>query len=161
MGLSSILISVRHRLPVTIAWSTPGAALLATTGAPAGGWPVAVGAFVVVGGLLLLTAAIPWLGRLVAAIPTSIAQAMLGGVLVPLCLVPVRAVVESPAIVGPVLVVWVARLAWRPRWAAAVAIAAALAVAVGFRSAGTAGRRGRTGPDGHTGGFGRWRDGSG
>ena len=161
MGLSSILISVCHRLPVTIAWSTPGAALLATTGAPAGGWPVAVGAFVVVGGLLLLTAAIPWLGRLVAAIPTSIAQAMLGGVLVPLCLVPVRAVVESPALVGPVLVVWVARLAWRPRWAAAVAIAAALAVAVGFRSAGTAGRRGRTGPDGHTGGFGRWRDGSG
>lgn len=132
MGLSSILISVRHRMPVTVAWSTPGAALLATTGAPAGGWPVAVGAFVVVGALLLLTAAIPWLGRLVAAIPTSIAQAMLAGVLVPLCLVPVRAVVESPAIVGPVLLVWVAMLAWRPRWASAVAIAAALAVAVGF-----------------------------
>jgi len=132
MGLSSILISVRHRMPVTVAWSTPGAALLATTGAPAGGWSVAVGAFVVVGALLLLTAAIPWLGRLVAAIPTSIAQAMLAGVLVPLCLVPVRAVVESPAIVGPVLLVWVAMLAWRPRWASAVAIAAALAVAVGF-----------------------------
>ncbi len=132
MGFSSILISVRHRMPVTVAWSTPGAALLATTGAPAGGWPVAVGAFVVVGALLLLTAAIPWLGRLVAAIPTSIAQAMLAGVLVPLCLVPVRAVVESPAIVGPVLLVWVAMLAWRPRWASAVAIAAALAVAVGF-----------------------------
>jgi len=132
MGLSSILISVRHRMPVTVAWSTPGAALLATTGAPTGGWPVAVGAFVVVGALLLLTAAIPWLGRLVAAIPTSIAQAMLAGVLVPLCLVPVRAVVESPAIVGPVLLVWVAMLAWRPRWASAVAIAAALAVAVGF-----------------------------
>ncbi len=132
MGLSSILISVRHRMPVTVAWSTPGAALLATTGAPAGGWPVAVGAFIVVGGLLLLTAAIPWLGRLVAAIPTSIAQAMLAGVLVPLCLVPVRAVVDSPAIVGPVLLVWVAMLAWRPRWASAVAIAAALAVAVGY-----------------------------
>ncbi len=132
MGLSSILISVRHRLPVTIAWSTPGAALLATTGAPSGGWPVAVGAFVIVGVLLLLTAAIPWLGRLVAAIPTSIAQAMLAGVLLPLCLVPVRAVVESPAIVGPVLLVWVLMLAWRPRWASAVAIAAALAVAVGF-----------------------------
>jgi benzoate membrane transport protein len=132
MGLSSILISVRHRMPVTIAWSTPGAALLATAGVPAGGWPVAVGAFVVVGGLLLLTAAIPWLGRLVAAIPTAIAQAMLAGVLMPLCLVPIRAVVESPAVVGPVLVVWVAMLAWRPRWASAVAIAAALAVAVGF-----------------------------
>lgn len=132
MGLSSILISVRHRMPVTVAWSTPGAALLATTGAPGGGWPVAVGAFVIVGALLLLTAAIPWLGRLVAAIPTSIAQAMLAGVLLPLCLVPVRAAVESPAIVGPVLLVWVLMLAWRPRWASAVAIAAALAVAVGF-----------------------------
>ena len=132
MGLSSILISVRHRMPVTVAWSTPGAALLATTGAPAGGWPVAVGAFIMVGALLLLTAAIPWLGRVVAAIPTSIAQAMLAGVLVPLCLVPVRAAVESPVIVGPVLLVWVAMLAWRPRWAAAVAVAAALIVAVGF-----------------------------
>lgn len=132
MGLSSILISVRHRMPVTVAWSTPGAALLATTGAPGGGWPVAVGAFIMVGALLLLTAAIPWLGRVVAAIPTSIAQAMLAGVLVPLCLVPVRAAVESPAIVGPVLLVWVAMLAWRPRWAAAVAVAAALIVAVGF-----------------------------
>ena len=131
MGLATILISVRHRMPVTVAWSTPGAALLATTGAQAGGWPVAVGAFAVVGGLLLLTAAIPWLGRLVAAIPTSIAQAMLAGVLVPLCLVPVRAVVATPLIVGPVLLVWVAMLAWRPRWAAAVAIAAALAVAIG------------------------------
>ncbi|MCC6498615.1 MAG: benzoate/H(+) symporter BenE family transporter [Propionibacteriaceae bacterium] len=146
MGLATILLSVRYRMPVTVAWSTPGAALLATTGAPAGGWPVAVGGFVVVGGLLLLTAAIPWLGRAVAAIPTSIAQAMLAGVLVPLCLVPVRAVVADPAVIGPVIVVWVAMLAWRPRWAAAVAIAAAMVVAVGALLAG--GRAGSLPPPG-------------
>jgi benzoate membrane transport protein len=46
MGLLSIVFSIRWRMPVTIAWSTPGAALLVATGAPAGGYPVAVGAFI-------------------------------------------------------------------------------------------------------------------
>src|SRR5437764_14002858 len=39
MGLLSIMFSLRWRMPVTIAWSTPGAALLVATGAPAGGYP--------------------------------------------------------------------------------------------------------------------------
>ncbi|MEN0069813.1 MAG: benzoate/H(+) symporter BenE family transporter, partial [Propionicimonas sp.] len=130
MGAVTILLSLRYRIPITVAWSTPGAALLATTGVTDGGWPAAVGAFCVVGVLLALTGVIPWLGRLVAAIPTPIAQAMLAGVLVPICLAPVRAVVDAPAVVGPVLLVWVAMLAWRPRWAAAVSIGVALVIAV-------------------------------
>ncbi len=130
MGAATILLAVRYRTPITIAWSTPGAALLATTGVVEGGWPAALGAFAVVGVLLVLTGIVPWLGRLIAAIPTSIAQAMLAGILVPICLAPVQAVLETPAVVAPVLVVWVVMLAWRPRWAAAVAIAAALLIAV-------------------------------
>ena len=45
MGLCGILLSLRTRMPVSVAWSTPGAALLASSGAIAGGFPVAVGAF--------------------------------------------------------------------------------------------------------------------
>src|SRR5690242_20119421 len=45
----------RHRIPLTLAWSTPGAALLASTGVVHGGWPAAVGAFLVTGALLVIT----------------------------------------------------------------------------------------------------------
>lgn len=49
MGLACIVLSWQTRLPITAAWSTPGAALLATTGTVDGGWPAAVGAFLVTG----------------------------------------------------------------------------------------------------------------
>ena len=49
MGVGSIAFSWRTRLPVTMAWSTPGAALLAGATVPGGGYADAVGAFVVAG----------------------------------------------------------------------------------------------------------------
>ena len=84
MGLGSILLAVWSRQPITIAWSTPGAALLASTGAVEGGWPAAVGAFLVVGLLVVATGLIPALGDLIARIPPAVAQAMLAGVLLDL-----------------------------------------------------------------------------
>ena len=50
-------LAVRHRTPITLAWSTPGAALLASMAGVAGGWPAAVGAFAATGalGLLVIT----------------------------------------------------------------------------------------------------------
>jgi len=125
-GLGILWLTRRHRLPLTLAWSTPGAAVLASGGAVAGGWPAAVGAFVVVAGLILLTALWPALGRLVAAIPAAIAQAMLAGVLLSLCLAPVRGVVDHPWIVAPAVVVWLALLRLAPRWAVPAAFATAL-----------------------------------
>ncbi|MFL6172178.1 MAG: benzoate/H(+) symporter BenE family transporter [Marmoricola sp.] len=97
----------RHRIPLMLAWSTPGAALLVSSGAVHGGWPAAVGAFVVVGGLVLLTALWPVLGDLIAAIPAPIAQAMLAGVLLDICLEPVKVFVDRPGLVAPILAVWV------------------------------------------------------
>ena len=63
MGLGCIVFSLRTRMPVTMAWSTPGAALLATTGAAAGGFAGAVGAFAVCGVLLALCGAVPRLEK--------------------------------------------------------------------------------------------------
>lgn len=128
MGLATIVLSWRYRIPITVAWSTPGAALLASTPAPAGGWPLAVGAFVVTGLLLLATAAVPALGDLLAKVPFPIAQAMLAGVLVPLCLRPVAATAADPGLMWPILVAWVVVLAIRPRWATPAAIAVAIVV---------------------------------
>lgn len=96
MGIATVLLALSRRIPITIAWSTPGAALLAGTGAVTGGWPAAVGAFMVVGVLIVLTGLWQQLGQLIGRIPHELAQAMLAGVLLPLCLAPVRAVGTSP-----------------------------------------------------------------
>ena len=77
-GITAFL-SIRHRLPIVAAWSTPGAALIAASvGVPMG---AAVGAFFLAAVLLLLTAAIRPLSVLTEKIPTAIGSAMLAGVL--------------------------------------------------------------------------------
>ncbi len=125
-SLGMLWLSLRHRIPVTLAWSTPGAALLATSTGVTGGWSAAVGAFVATGVLILLTALVPRLGDLVAAIPHSLARAMLAGVLLPLCLAPVTALVDSPAAVAPLVVTWLVLLRLAPRWAVPGALLVAL-----------------------------------
>ena len=79
MGLCGILVSLRLRLPVSVAWSTPGAALLATTGAIPGGFPAAVGAFLLAGLLIVLAGLFRPLGRWVAAIPAAAGERDAGG----------------------------------------------------------------------------------
>jgi benzoate membrane transport protein len=127
-GLLMSALALWTRLPLTLAWSTPGAALLVSTGPVDGGWPAAVGAFALTGVLLALTGVVPWLGRLAAAIPVPLAQAMLAGVLLQLCLAPFTAFADAPWAVGPVILVWLAGTRWAPRWAVPLALAAALAV---------------------------------
>ena len=69
VGLGVLVLAWRSRVPLTLAWSTPGAALLAASVVPDGGWPAAVGAFLGAGLLLALTGMVPALGRLMARIP--------------------------------------------------------------------------------------------
>ncbi|MFI6869933.1 benzoate/H(+) symporter BenE family transporter [Nocardia sp. NPDC050406] len=126
-GVGILLLSRRYRMPITLAWSTPGAALLASTGAVVGGWPAAVGAFVVTGVLIVVTGFWQRLGALIAAIPVEIAQAMLAGVLLPLCLAPMKALTVSPAVVVPVIVVWLVLQRFAARWAVLAAFAVAAA----------------------------------
>lgn len=132
-GVLAIVLGLVHRLPVPMAWSTPGAALLVSTGAVDGGWAAAVGAFAVTGGLLAVIGLVPALGRLVTRIPTEIAQAMLAGILLQLCLAPFAALADSPAYVAPVVLAWLAATRFRPRWAVPVALLVAVA-AIGVSS---------------------------
>lgn len=113
MGLVTIVSSWATRMPIPIAWTTPGLALLATTGAVAGGFPAAIGAFIAVGVLIMLTGLWSPLGRLVAAIPKPIASGMLAGILLKLCLAPFMAIGKAPWVAGAVLLTWliVGRLA--------------------------------------------------
>ncbi|MGO2745656.1 benzoate/H(+) symporter BenE family transporter [Microbacterium sp.] len=128
MGIACVILAWRYRMPITVAWSTPGAALLAATGAVEGGWPAVTGAFLVVAALTVLAGLWPGFGRLIARIPASIAQAMLAGVLLPLCLAPITGLAQNPWGVLPVLVTWLIFLRFAPRWAVPMAFVAAAAV---------------------------------
>lgn len=137
MALACVVLAWRYRMPITVAWSTPGAALLVATGTVEGGWPAAVGAFLVTAALILLTALWPALGALIARIPPSIAQAMLAGVLLPLCLAPITGLVVNPWGVVPVVLTWLVFARLAPRWAVPLAfVAAAVVVAVSLISDG-------------------------
>src|SRR6202012_4896199 len=95
---SALILSLRYRMPVITAWSTPGAALIASTsGVP--GLRAAVRAFVLSAILILLTAAIRPLSRLIERIPGSIAAAMLGGILLHLVVAMVDQVPQQPLLV--------------------------------------------------------------
>ena len=129
IGLAGVALSFALREPVSAAWSTPGAALLASTGAVEGGWPAAVGAFLLANALLIAAGLVKPLGRAVAAIPGSLANAMLAGVLFGLCLAPVKAFVETPTAAAIVIAVWLVVLRFRRVYATpAAALAAALVI---------------------------------
>lgn len=82
MGLCTLLPSLYLRKPVMVAWSTPGAAVLATAGL-AGGFSMAeaVGAFMVCAALITLFGATGWFERVMQRLPLAIASGLLAGVL--------------------------------------------------------------------------------
>jgi benzoate membrane transport protein len=125
MGVGGVLLSLRARQPISVAWSTPGAALLATTGTAEGGFAHAVGAFLVCGALIVLAGLWKPLGRWVAAIPAPLANAMLAGVLLSLCVAPVRAVAEAPLLGLPVVLAWAVMARVKRLYAVPVAVAVA------------------------------------
>lgn len=130
MGAGCILFSLRYRMPITMAWSTPGAALLASASRPHGGFRDAVGAFIVCGVLLALTGLVKPLGAAVRKVPTPLAGAMLAGVLVHLCVAPFTALAHSPLQVAPVLLTWLVLLRIARRWAVIGALGACVIVMV-------------------------------
>lgn len=79
-GISGLILSLRYRMPILTAWSTPGAALLAIslTGTSL---PEATGAFVFCALLLALTGLTGWFEKVSHLIPDALGSAMLAGIL--------------------------------------------------------------------------------
>lgn len=125
LGLLNTIVVWRMRIPLSFAWSTPGAAFLMTLPPIEGGYPAAIGAFVLTGLMILAAGLIRPLAKAIAGIPAPIAAAMLAGVLFNLCLAPVRAVGELPALALPILAVWVLGLRLARRYAVPLAVVAA------------------------------------
>jgi len=123
MGLCGLWLAATRRMPISVAWSTPGAALLIASGETLDGFDAAVGAFVVSGALLLLAGLVRPLGRAIEAIPSCLANAMLAGILLTLCLAPVQALAFDLSLAAPLLLTWwlVGRV--RRLWAVPAALA--------------------------------------
>ena len=130
-GSLSILLSWRFKMPLSVVWSTPGAALLAGSSLSGIGFNNAMGGILVCGLLLALTGLWPRLGEIVSAIPKSIASAMLAGVIFSFCVAPFAASAQYPMLVLPVIAAWIILYWLAPLWASPVAIVLAFTL-IGF-----------------------------
>jgi benzoate membrane transport protein len=125
---TALFLSVRYRMPIITAWSTPGAALIASTsGVP--GLRAAVGAFVLSAVLILLTAAIRPLGRLIEKIPPGIAAAMLAGILLRLVIAMIEQVPLAPLLVLPLIALFLVTRLVLPALASLIVLAAGAGLA--------------------------------
>ena len=127
IGLPGAVLSWRLKMPVVLAWSTPGAALLAASTLGLG-WPTAVGAFVIAGLLMVLTGLVPALGRLAERIPAAVASAMLAGVLLPFCLKLFLVFPADMGLAAGLLAVFLIMRRVAAAWALPVVLLAAFAV---------------------------------
>ncbi len=126
-AIGSMLLSTWKKVPIVLAWSTTGAALIAaSTGI---NMNEAVGAFILAGGLLALTAAVPPINRAVSSIPTGIASGMLAGVLLPFCLAVASYAVSDWPIVLPLIAVFLIVRLLSPLYAVLAALATGLVIA--------------------------------
>jgi benzoate membrane transport protein len=121
-GLLSTVLSYRYKMPISIVWSTPGAAFLAASAGLGLEFDQAVGGFLLSGLLLTITGLWPALSRLVQKIPASIASAMLAGILFVFVINTVRAAVDYPLLVIPFVLVWFVLNRIATVWATPVAI---------------------------------------
>lgn len=136
-GAVAIGLSLVTRMPVSIAWTTPGLALLISVGGTAGGFADAVGAFILAGLMIAFAGLWPRLGALVVAIPKPIASAMLAGVLLKLCLAPFIALKALPVTAGAVILVWLILMRFARSAAVPVAALVALVSTIALAPPGT------------------------
>ncbi|MCC2618140.1 benzoate/H(+) symporter BenE family transporter [Aestuariibacter halophilus] len=116
MGVGSFALSWVYKRPLIIAWSTPGAALLAVS---LGGYSLAqaTGTFVMVGVMLLATGLSGLSDTLTRRIPPALGGAMLAGILLQFGLKTFSAMATAPWMVGAMVVCYIVLKGWRPRLA--------------------------------------------
>ena len=130
MGLCSAIPSLILKKPVMVAWSTPGAAVLATAGL-AGGFSMAeaVGAFIVCAALITLAGATGWFERVMNHIPMALASALLAGVLARFGLQAFSAAQTALPLVVLMLASYVIARRLLPRYAVPVTLVAGVTFA--------------------------------
>lgn len=128
MGLTGIVFSLRYRVPIVTAWSTPGAAMLITTAADVS-MAEAIGAFLICAGLIVVFGFTGWFERLMNYLPLSLAAGMLAGVLLPFGLNVFTAMQTQFWMVSAMFLVYVLMRCTVPRYAVITALAVGILIA--------------------------------
>ncbi|MCT6701075.1 benzoate/H(+) symporter BenE family transporter [Rheinheimera sp. 4Y26] len=125
MGITCIGFSWYFKAPVLTAWSTPGAALLASSLTDVS-LAEAVGVFMFSAVLTLLLGLSGWFDKLSSRIPLPIAAAMLAGILFKFGLAIFISLPDAPVLVLTMLGVFLAAKRWWPRYAVPLVLMAGL-----------------------------------
>lgn len=121
MAIGCIGLSLRYRVPVMIAWSTPGAALLITS-LPGVPYSEAIGAYIFASALILLIGLTGTFDRLMRRIPASLAAALLAGVLFKIALEICIAAEQHTLLVVCMLLAYLLGKRLMPRYAVLAAL---------------------------------------
>lgn len=123
MGVSTLALTLWYRVPVLTAWSTPGAALLATSlqGASLND---AIGVFIFANALIMLCGVTGLFARLMKIIPHALAAAMLAGILLRFGLQAFRNIEGHFILCGSMLLAWLICKALAPRYAIVATLSA-------------------------------------
>ncbi|EPR9084544.1 benzoate/H(+) symporter BenE family transporter [Cronobacter dublinensis] len=127
MGVSTLALSLWYRAPVLTAWSTPGAALLATS-LSGSNLHEAVGIFMCASALIVICGATGLFARLMKIIPPGLAAAMLAGILLRFGLRAFGTLEGHFALCAAMLGAWLVSKAFAPRYAVVAALLAGVAV---------------------------------
>jgi benzoate membrane transport protein len=128
MAITSLVLCLRYKMPIIIAWSTPGAALIAGS-AHGVSYGAALGAFVFAGILMVLTGLVKPFERAIERMPPAIAAAMLAGVLLTYVLKVPSAAIAAPWMVMPLVLAFFSIRMIYPMYAVPVIVVLGLVLA--------------------------------
>jgi len=127
MGITCIGLSLRYRVPVVTAWSTPGAAMLISSASGAT-LPEAIGAFILSATLIVIAGFSGLFERAINRIPSALAAAMLAGVLLRFGLELFAAMRSQFALAFTMFAVYLLMRRLQPRYAVVATLATGIAI---------------------------------
>ncbi|HEY4801954.1 MAG TPA: benzoate/H(+) symporter BenE family transporter [Paraburkholderia sp.] len=128
-GFLGIVLSLRYRVPVVIAWSAPGSALLITL-MPTVSFPEAVGAYLVASVATFAIGVSGTFDKIVSRLPAGISAAMLAGILFGFAAKMFVVLPAQPVLVGAMFVSFFIGRRWFPRYAVVGVLVVGALVAV-------------------------------
>ncbi len=128
MGVTCIGLSLRWRMPIVTAWSTPGAAMLVASNA---GVPLsdAIGAFVLVAAMTAIVGFSGLFERGMRRVPLALASGLLGGVLLRFGMDVFVSMRTQMAMTLAMFVVYLCGRRWFPRYAVLATLLLGMAIA--------------------------------
>lgn len=130
-GVAGLLLSLRYKMPIITAWSTPGAALLIVS-LPELGLSQAIGAYLVAGCIVLLLGITGIFDTFIKKIPQGISAGLLAGVLLNFGLGVLTALPNNPWLVTLMLGGFIICKRFAPRYAVAVSMVLGILLTLAF-----------------------------